>query len=228
MILVDTAETGKIAAALENPAVRGFTTNPRLIAQASGREVIDSRDYYGFCRKLCEFAGRDERIRHAMIQAIGEKSHTRNLAASCLEQLTIKRPESLAPTLWIKLPPTLEHLRCIDELRREGCKTLVTAVFTPSQALLAMESGADGIAVYFGRLMKSDVGWQGRLRTICEIVQGSNALLLLASLSEPALIAQALDYSRDITVPPMIVPDLMDAPLSQAAMREFAGRVAPD
>jgi transaldolase len=228
MILVDTAKTGEIAAALENSAVRGFTTNPRLIAQATGGDIIAARDYYVFCRKLSEFAGRDQRIRHVMIQAIGEKAQTRDLAASCLEQLTVERLGSSASTLWIKLPPTLQYLRCIDGLRREGCKTLVTAVFTPVQALMAMESGADGIAVYFGRLMKSDAKWQERLKTICEIVHAHSALLLMASLSEPTLVTQALDYSRDLTVPPTIVPELMDAALSQAAMKEFSRRIAAD
>lgn len=228
MLLVDTAETGEIAAALENSAVQGFTTNPKLIAQAAGRDIISARDYYGFCRKLSEFAGRDHRIKHMMIQAIGEKAQTCDLAASCLEQLTVWRQESSASTLWIKLPPRLEYLRCIDGLRRKGCKTLVTAVFTPLQALMAMESGADGIAVYFGRLMKNDAEWQERLKTICEIVHAHGALLLMASLSEPTLVNQALDYSRDITVPPTIVPELMDAALSKSAMKEFSGRVAPD
>ena len=228
MILIDTAATGEISPALENPAVRGFTTNPRLIAQAAGQEIISAREYRDFCARLCRFAGGDQRIRHAMVQTVGEKAQTRDLARTCREQLAVAGSQTAGATLWIKLPPTLEHLRCIEELRREGCKTLVTAVFTPSQALLAMESGADGIAVYFGRLMKNDPQWEGRLRNIVEIVGDKRALLLLASLSEPSLVIQSLAFSRDITVPPALVPKLMDARLSQAAMEEFSGRIASD
>lgn len=228
MILVDTAATGEISAALENPAVRGFTTNPKLIAQAAGKDIISARDYPRFCERLCRFAGTDQRIRHVMIQTIGPDSQTHALASGCREQLATAGSKSAAATLWIKLPPMLEYLRCIAGLRREGCKTLVTAVFTPSQALLAMESGADGIAVYFGRLLKNDPEWEERLKTIVEIVRENKALLLLASLADPALVAQSLDFSRDITVPPALVPKLMDAPLSQAAMTEFAGQIQSD
>ena len=228
MILVDTAATGEISAALENPAVCGFTTNPKLIAQAAGEEIVSASDYRAFCEKLCRFAGAERRIRHLMIQTIGSNSQTLDLAGACREQLADAGSASSSKALWIKLPPGIENLRCIEELRRTGCKTLVTAVFTPSQALMAMESGADGIAVYFGRLMKHDAEWDKRLKTIVEIVRGNNALLLLASLSKPALVAQSLGYSMDITVPPALVPELMHAPLSQSAMEEFAGFVVTD
>ncbi len=228
MILVDTAATGEISAALENPAVSGFTTNPKLIAQAAGQDIISAGDYRSFCEKLCRFAGAEQRVRHLMIQTIGSTSQTLELAGACQEQLAAAGSVSSSKALWIKLPPGIEDLRCIEELRRTGCKTLVTAVFTPSQALMAMESGADGIAVYFGRLMKNDVEWDRRLKTIVEIVRATNALLLLASLSKPALVAQSLEYSMDITVPPALIPGLMHAPLSQAAMEEFAGFVETD
>ncbi len=228
MILVDTAAIGEISVALENPAICGFTTNPKLIAQAAGGDIISAGDYRAFCEKLCRFAGAERRIRHLMIQTIGSNAQTADLAAACLEQLAVAGSETSLKSLWIKLPPGMKDLRCIEELRRSGCKTLVTAVFTPSQALMAMESGADGIAVYFGRLMKNDAEWDRRLKTIVEIVRANNALLLLASLSMPALIAQSLAYSRDITVPPGLIPGLMDAPLSQAAMEEFSGFIETD
>lgn len=228
MILVDTAATGEISAALENPAVRGFTTNPKLIAQAAGKEIISASDYLRRCESLCRFARADARIRHAMIQTIGTAAESYDLATACRRELAINPSDDAGVNLWIKLPPTLADLRCIDRLRREGCKTLVTAVFTPSQALLAMEAGADGIAVYVGRLVKNDARWEQGLKTIAEIVREKNALLLLASLSEPALIAQALAFSRDLTLPPALIPALMDAPLSRAAMAEFSKRVQAD
>ena len=228
MFLVDTATKEEILAAHANPAVCGFTTNPKLIAAASGKAALSVRAYREFCESLCRFAGGDRRIRHVMIQTIGAKAQTRDLAAACQAQLANGGPDTASTTLWIKLPPALEDLRRINELRRQGCKTLVTAVFTSSQALMAMESGADGVAVYFGRLMKHCDDWERQLTTIVEIVREKKALLLLASLSEPALVAQALAFSRDITVPPALVAKLMDSPLSQTAMEDFARRVQQD
>lgn len=227
MFLVDTAAIGEIRAALENPAVCGFTTNPRLIAAAAGEAALSAADYRAFCERLCRFAGADQRIRHLMIQTIGTSTQSRDLALACQAQLALARSNSALASLWIKLPPTLQDLRCIDALRRENCKTLVTAVFTPAQALLAMESGADGIAVYFGRLQRHYADWERGLASIVEIVREKNRLLLLASLSEPELVARSLAFSRDITVPPGLVTALMDSPLSQAAMEEFAARVKP-
>jgi transaldolase len=228
MILVDTAAVEIIRAALENRAICGFTTNPKLIAEAAGEQVISARAYRVFCEKLCMFAGADRRIRHLMIQTIGTEAQNRDLAVACRQQLGVRGAVSSTVDLWIKLPPTPEDLRCVDALRREGCKSLVTAVFTPSQALMAMESGADGVAVYFGRLLKHCADWQRQLSTIVEIVRERKALLLLASLSEPELVAQSLAFSHDLTIPPALVAKLMDSTLSLAAMEEFAKRVQPD
>lgn len=225
MLLVDTAATGEILAALENPAICGFTTNPKLIAAASGKAALSVRAYRDFCESLCRFAGGDRRIRHVMIQTIATGAHTRDLAMACREELIHAGATPEIPTLWIKLPPTLQDLRGIEALRREGCKSLVTAVFTPAQALLAMESGADGIAVYFGRLKNHCVDWERQLTIIVEIMREKNGLLLLASLSEPGLLTQSLAFSRDVTAPPALVETLMDSPLSKSAMKEFASRV---
>ena len=53
-------------------------------------------------------------------------------------------------------------------------------------------------------------------------------LLLLASLADLDLLTQSLAYSRDMTLPPALIPKLMDAALSQTAMDEFAQRIASD
>lgn len=225
MFLVDTAAIEEIRAALENPAICGFTTNPKLIAAAAAEAALSTADYRVFCERLCRFAGADRRIRHLMLQTIGTNAQSRDLAIACREQLALANSNSGTTSLWIKLPPTLEDLRCIEALRRENCKTLVTAVFTPSQALLAMESGADGVAVYFGRLQRHYADWERRLANMVEIVREKNGLLLLASLSGPELVAQSLAFSRDITLPPALLTTLMDSPLSQAAMEDFAQRV---
>jgi transaldolase len=181
--------------------------------------------YRLFCESLCRFAGEDPRVRHFMIQTIDAGAQTQELAGACLAQLA---RNGHAPSLWIKLPPTLAHLRSIDMLRRLGCKTLVTGVFTPAQALLAMESGADGVAVYFGRLLKHSHDWERQLTCIAEIMREKKGLLLLASLANLDLLAQSLAYSRDMTLPPALIPKLMDSVLSQTAMDEFAQRLASE
>ena len=163
-----------------------------------------------------------------MIQTIDAGAQTQELAGACLAQLARTGPTGPAPTLWIKLPPTLVYLRSIDMLRRLGCKTLVTGVFTPAQALLAMETGADGVAVYFGRLLKHSPDWERQLTCIVEIMREKKGLLLLASLANLDLLAQSLAYSRDMTLPPALIPKLMDSVLSQSAMDEFAQRIASD
>ncbi|MFO1103849.1 MAG: transaldolase family protein, partial [Methylocystis sp.] len=77
MLLVDTADRDAILKALEFPGVRGFTTNPTLIARAAGAESLSLDDYVGAARKLCKIAADIDAIRHLMIQAVGDAEDIR-------------------------------------------------------------------------------------------------------------------------------------------------------
>ncbi len=79
--------------------------------------------------------------------------------------------------------------------------TLVIAVFTPLQVHAALESGADGAAVYLGRLVKNDEFWERKLETIARLILPRKKMLLMANLWDTAKVEIALRYSDDITVP---------------------------
>jgi transaldolase len=127
--------------------------------------------------------------------------------------------------LWIKLLPTTEALKCIAPLRQRGLRVLVTAVFTESQALLALAANADGIAVYLGRMQRLDPDWRSRLDRIAPMVREQDRMLLLASLPTRATVDEATRWSRDLTVAPAVFPDLLRADLTTAAIGDFERRV---
>ncbi len=222
MLLVDTADHDAILQALESPGVQGFTTNPALIARAAGAEILSLDDYVGAARKLGKIAVDIGAVRHLMIQAVGDAGDIRKQAILYLDEMKAARDK----TLWMKLTPTPASLSCCPALKDMGCATLVTAVFTPAQAYVAMEAGADGVAVYLGRLMRLDTDWQRKLESIAAIVKSAERTLLLASFPDRHTVDVGLRYSRDITAPPAVLGELLASSLSQEAIESFDGKVA--
>ncbi len=222
MLLVDTADQDAILKALQFPGVQGFTTNPALMARAAGAEVLSLDEYVGAARKLCKMSADSDAIRHLMIQAVGDAGDIRRQATLYLDDLKAARDKQL----WIKLTPTPASLSCRPALKDMGCATLVTAVFTPAQAYVAMEAGADGLAVYLGRLMRLEPDWEGKLETIAAIVKSAGRTLLLASFPDRQTVDIGLRYSRDITAPPAVLDELLTSSLSQEAIKGFDEKVA--
>jgi transaldolase len=217
MLLVDTADQDAILKALEFPGVQGFTTNPTLIARAAGAEILSLDDYVSAARKLSTIAAETGAIRHLMIQAVGDADDIRRQAILYLNELKGARDK----ILWMKLTPTATSVACCAALKEIGCAALVTAVFTPAQAYVAMEAGADGVAVYLGRLMRLEADWERKLESVAAIVKSAERCLLLASFPDRQTVEVGLRYSRDITAPPAVLGELLASPLSQAAIDDF-------
>jgi transaldolase len=217
MLLVDTADRNAIRKALEFPGVQGFTTNPTLMARAAGAEILPLDEYVAAARKLCGMSVELNAVRHLMIQAVGGADDARRQAAHYLDDLKAARGKKL----WIKLAPTRTSLACCVALKDMGCASLATAVFTAAQAYVAIEAGADGVAVYLGRLMRRERDWEKQLESIAKIVEDADRTLLLASFPDRQTVEIGLRYSRDITAPPSVLDDLLASALSQEAIEAF-------
>lgn len=221
MLLVDTADRHAIARWARFPGVTGFTTNPSLMARSAGVETMSAKDYLAAGITLCGLAGETETVTDFMIQGVGAPREIMAQAEAYLH--AIRSPA--AKRLWIKLPPTRDALSCCAVLNRLGCKTLVTAVFTAAQAYLAMKSGADGVAVYLGRMRKSHEQWETPMRAIADTVGGMGGTVLLASFPDVDTVERGIAYSQDLTVPPQVLEAMLDSDLSAQAIEDFNARV---
>ncbi len=222
MLLVDTADQNAILDALKFPGVQGFTTNPTLIARAAGAEALSLDEYVAAARKLCGMSADVGSIRQLMIQAVGSADDALRQATCYLDDLKTAREKKL----WIKLAPTAPSLACCRALKDIGCASLATAVFTAAQAYVAMEAGADGVAVYLGRLMRRERDWEKQLESVAAIVKSAERTLLLASFPDRQTVEAGLRYSHDITAPPSVLEDLLTSSLSQEAIKAFDEKVA--
>jgi transaldolase len=221
MIFIDSADRSELSHALSIPYVKGFTTNPTLLLRALGVENLRPSDYVSAGRNLVDFAAGNAAVEDFMIQGVGAPEQILTQALSYKNALRDEPNKNL----WIKLLPTTEHLSLCPQLASLHCKTLITAVFTPLQVHAAMESGADGVAVYLGRLMKNDQFWERKLETIARLVLPRGKMLLMASLSDASKVEIALRYSEDITVPFDVIGQLLHSQLSSEAIAAFNAQV---
>jgi transaldolase len=221
MLLVDTADPAAIADALEFPGVQGFTTNPTLIARAARVESLTRDDYITAALKLCDFAVQSSKVRHFMIQAVGDPDEAVSQAKTYAKALSAGADKKL----WIKLLPTQTHLNCRRQFEEIGCASIATAVFTPAQAYVAMEAGADGVAVYLGRLMRTESDWRPQLKRIADILREARKLLLLASFQNRETIETGLAFSQNLTVPPMLLGEMLRSPQAEEAIEAFDARI---
>lgn len=223
MLLVDTADKALILEALQSPAVRGFTTNPNLIAQAVSGDALTIAEYVEYATALCDLASgaAADLVHHMIIQGVGAGSEILKQAMVYKEKL--KRAANTE--LWIKLLPTNEGIACCEPLKHIGCKILITGTFSPAQAFVAAEAGADGVAVYVGRLMRAEKEWQKQLERIALVLRKTDRLMLMASFPDVATVEAALEYSQDLTIPPLVLNQLLANEHSEQAISVFNSKV---
>ena len=182
-LLVDTADLNEIATALRLPGVQGITTNPTLVARACGATALARGEYQSAVTRLLQhldnLAPSRTIQRIVMVQGIGGTADILDFARHCMSHVDPARWQ-----LWIKLLPTWGALSAIDALRESGVRSIVTAVFSPAQARVAMAAGADGIAVYVGRLQAAESTWATRLKELRSAVPAQGRTFLLASFPD--------------------------------------------
>mgnify|MGYP003819775301 CR=1 FL=1 len=134
-ILLDTADVDKIKAVLPYFPIDGVTTNPSILAK-------EAKDVKGTLTEIRRLIGPDR-----MLFAQATASDSAGIVA---QAETLNR--ELGPNFFTKIPITVQGLRAVATLHQRGLHTLMTAIFTPMQALLAAKAGADYVAPYVDRL----------------------------------------------------------------------------
>lgn len=124
----------------------------------------------------------------------------------------------------VKIPMTEDGLKAINTLSKEGIKTNCTLIFSVSQGIMAMKSGATYISPFMGRI--DDMGESGKklienLRRIIDIY-GYDSEIIAASIRHINHLEQAaLAGSHIATIPGSIFEKLWTHPLTTAGIESF-------
>ncbi|MBQ3088371.1 MAG: fructose-6-phosphate aldolase [Clostridia bacterium] len=133
--ILDTADLAAIKHCNEFYPLSGVTTNPSIIAK-------ENTDFWALVKNIRDIIGPDKLFFAQTVQTKAEK---------IVEEACIMNEKS-GGNFCVKIPICEEGLKATMELKKRGVKVLMTAIFTPAQALIAAKAGADYVAPYVNRL----------------------------------------------------------------------------
>jgi len=205
-IFLDTAEISEIRRAADAGLIDGVTTNPTLLARASGGK--DAKEIF---REIAEIVDGP-----VSAEVVGLDSETMLSEGRRLAQLH--------PNIVIKVPLTEDGLTACKQLRNEGIGVNVTLCFSPLQALLAAKAGATFISPFVGRLDDISADGMGLISQIRQIYDnyGMDTEILVASVRHPQHVVESALIGADCaTIPPKVLWQLAKHPLTDQGIEAF-------
>ncbi|HZV20957.1 MAG TPA: transaldolase family protein, partial [Hyphomicrobiales bacterium] len=136
-----------------------------------------------------------------------------------------RRLAEIAENVAVKVPLTWDGLKACRTLSTDGIMVNVTLCFSANQALLAAKAGAAFVSPFIGRL--DDIGEDGMalvrdIRTIYDNYPDFGTEILAASIRHPRHVTDAALAGADIaTVPPAILKQLVNHPLTEKGLAQF-------
>jgi transaldolase len=203
-IFIDSADINEIREAAAMGMLDGCTTNPSLLAKV-GRKIQTA------IPEICDIVDGPVSCEVVAIEYDGMLEEGRLLA-------------KLHKNVVVKVPVTVDGLRAVRTLKKEGVPTNVTLCFSANQAMLAARAGAAFISPFVGRI--DDVSREGM-----ELVQQIVAVyenyeydtqVLAASIRSPLHVLQAAMIGADCaTMPIAVIRLLLKHPLTELGLEKF-------
>lgn len=201
---LDTAEIDDIRDLAKSGIIDGVTTNPSLIKK-SGRDFIEV---------IKEIAD----IIDGPISAETIATDTETMLKEA------KKLVAISKNITIKVPMTADGLKTCKALTDEGIMVNVTLCFSANQALLAAKAGATFISPFVGRLDDIDEDGMELIEDIRIIYDnyGFDTQILVASIRTVEHVQRSALIGADVvTVPPSIIRELYNHPLTDKGLEAF-------
>ncbi len=203
-IFIDTANIEEIRKANELGVISGVTTNPSLIAK-------EGRDFKQTIKEISEIV--DGPISAEVISLESD-----GMVSEALELVKIHE------NIVIKIPMTLEGLKAVKILSKQGIKTNVTLIFSAAQALLAANAGATYVSPFIGRVDDIDGDSNALIEEIVNIfnIHSIETKIIAASIRSPRHASEAALIGADIaTVPYKTIVQMAKHPLTDIGIERF-------
>jgi transaldolase len=203
-LFLDTASVAEIRTMWEVGILDGVTTNPSLVAK-------EGRKFEEVLREIC---------------ALGVPSVSAEVVATDVETMLTegRHLRKIHPSIYVKVPMTLNGLKATKVLASEGTRVNMTLVFSAAQALLAAKVGAAYVSPFIGRL--DDQGQDGMdlIEDIVTIYENYDfqTEVLVASVRHPIHVLEAARLGADIaTMPFGVMEKLVQHPLTDHGLARF-------
>lgn len=205
--ILDTADLDAIKHCNEFYPLSGVTTNPSIISK-------ENTDFWKLVKDIRSIIGKDKII---MVQTVQTE------ASKIVEEAKLLKKE-LGGEFFVKIPIGEEGLKATMELKKLGVGVLMTAIFTPAQALIAAKAGASFVAPYVNRL--DNILGDGT-NVVAQIVEqfenyGLDCKVLAASFKNAEQVHKCALYGcHAVTVSQDVLTSLIKHPMTDAALAGF-------
>lgn len=208
MLYLDSADRAQLAPLLATGLFVGVTTNPTILDRA-GLTAADLPELAAWTR--------DHGSTRFFAQATGATLDEQRAAAAAIAEL--------GDDVVVKVVSTTIGLTVAAELVAAGREVLVTAVYHPTQQLLAEAAGAQYIAPYVGRASANGRDGIELVRGMAAAGTGS-ARILAASLRSVDNVAEVFAAgAHDATLATAVAAAMLGDELTLAAAEEFEALV---
>ena len=203
---IDTANVEDIKKANDMGVICGVTTNPSLIAK-------EGKNFNDVIKEITSIVDGpiSGEVKATTIKAEDMITEAREIA-------------KIHKNMVVKIPMTVEGLKAVKVLSKEGIKTNVTLIFSANQALLAARAGATYVSPFLGRL--DDISTDGLelIRTIADIfaTHDIDTEIISASVRHPIHVTEcALAGANIATVPYSVIEQMTKHPLTEQGIEKF-------
>lgn len=203
---IDTANVEDIKKANDMGIICGVTTNPSLIAK-------EGKNFNDVIKEITSIVDGpiSGEVKATTIKAEDMIVEAREIA-------------KIHKNMVVKIPMTVEGLKAVKVLSKEGIKTNVTLIFSANQALLAARAGATYVSPFLGRL--DDISTDGLelIRTIADIfaTHDIDTEIISASVRHPIHVTECALAGADIaTVPYSVIEQMTKHPLTEQGIEKF-------
>ena len=207
LYVLDTADLEAIKHYNEFYPIDGVTTNPSIIA----KEKIE---FLSHIKKIRNIIGADKML---CVQTL-EKT------AEGIVEDAVALKEAIGGNFYIKVPIGEAGLKATPIIKSKGIGVLMTAIFTPAQALISAKAGADFVAPYVNRL--DNICADG-CNVVAEIVNqfeifGFDCKVIAASFKNVEQVNKCAAVGcHSVTVAPEIMRGLISHPMTDAGIAGF-------
>ncbi len=207
LYILDTADLAAIKHANEFYPLAGVTTNPSIIAK-------ERTEFLPHIKAIRDIIGPDKFL---CVQTLSKT------AEDIVKDGELLR-EAVGGNFYLKVPIGEAGLKATPTLKAKGIGVLMTAIFTPAQALISAKAGADFVAPYVNRL--DNIVGDG-CGVVAEIVNqfeifGMDCKVLAASFKNVEQVNKCASVGcHSVTVSLDILEGIISHPMTDAAIAGF-------
>lgn len=208
--MLDTVCLNSIEKYMNVVPIKGITSTPSIIKREG------KIDFIPHMKRTLEIIG-DDRTLHMQVVA-------KELEGMIDDAKRIWN--QIGEEVYVKIPASKAGLNALSILKKEhaNCRITTSAVYTKLQAFLALESGADYVAVYTNRSENIGIDPFDIISSATEYTKRNalNGKIMASSIKNAMQITEAIESRADaVTFSPAILEDFFDLAATKQAIEHF-------